>query len=81
MIKDDIFYNSMTPLEIFSARNIFILLLFLNIVVTFQFMFIGNGLIMNWYYLKITKLDIILFWKDIEKITFGVIIVTIIGKE
>ncbi len=81
MIKDDIFYNSMTSLEIFSARNIFILLLFLNIVVTFQFMFIGNGLIMNWYYLKITKLDIILFWKDIEKITFGVIIVTIIGKE
>lgn len=81
MIKDDIFYNSMTSLEIFSARNIFILLLFLNIVVTFQFMFIGNGLIMNWYYLKITKLDIILFWKNIEKITFGVIIVTIIGKE
>lgn len=81
MIKDDIFYNSMTSLEIFSTRNIFILLLFLNIVVTFQFMFIGNGLIMNWYYLKITKLDIILFWKNIEKITFGVIIVTIIGKE
>lgn len=81
MIKDDIFYNSMTSLEIFSTRNIFILLLFFNIVVTFQFMFIGNGLIMNWYYLKITKLDIILFWKNIEKITFGVIIVTIIGKE
>lgn len=42
-------------------------------------MFIGNGLIMNWYYLNITKLDIILFWKNISKITIGVIIVTIIG--
>ena len=42
-------------------------------------MFIGNGLIMNWYYLKITKLDIILFWKNIGRITIGVIIITIIG--
>lgn len=42
-------------------------------------MFIGNGLIMNWYYLKITKLEIGLFWKNISKITIGVIIVTIIG--
>lgn len=42
-------------------------------------MFIGNGLIMNWYYLNITKLDIILFWKNISKITIGIIIVTIIG--
>lgn len=42
-------------------------------------MFLGNGLIMNWYYLKITKLDIILFWKNIGRITIGVIIITIIG--
>lgn len=42
-------------------------------------MFIGNGLIMNWYYLKITKLDIVLFWKNIGRITIGVIIITIIG--
>lgn len=42
-------------------------------------MFIGNGLIMNWYYLKITKLDIVLFWKNIGKVTIGVIIITIIG--
>ena len=42
-------------------------------------MFIGNGLIMNWYYLKITKLEIGRFWKNISRITIGVIIVTIIG--
>lgn len=42
-------------------------------------MFIGNGLIMNWYYLNITRLDIILFWKNIGKITIGVLIITIIG--
>ena len=42
-------------------------------------MFIGNGLIMNWYYLKITKLEIGRFWKNIGKITVGVIVVTIIG--
>lgn len=42
-------------------------------------MFIGNGLIMNWYYLKITKLEIGRFWKNIGKITVGVIVITIIG--
>lgn len=42
-------------------------------------MFIGNGLIMNWYYLKITKLEIGRFWKNIGRITIGVVIVTIIG--
>lgn len=42
-------------------------------------MLIGNGLIMNWYYLKITKLEIGRFWKNIGRITIGVIIVTIIG--
>ena len=41
-------------------------------------MFIGNGLIMNWYYLKITKLDIIRFWKDISRISIGVIGITIV---
>ncbi|MGO5440462.1 lipopolysaccharide biosynthesis protein [Megamonas funiformis] len=42
-------------------------------------MFIGNGLIMNWYYLKITKLEIGRFWKNIGRITIGVSIITIIG--
>lgn len=42
-------------------------------------MFIGNGLIMNWYYLKITKLEIGRFWKNIGRITIGVIIITMIG--
>lgn len=41
-------------------------------------MFIGNGLIMNWYYLKITKLDIIRFWKEISRISIGVIGITIV---
>lgn len=42
-------------------------------------MFIGNGLIMNWYYWKVIKLDIVLFWKNISRIMIGVIMVTIIG--
>lgn len=42
-------------------------------------MFIGNGLIMNWYYLKITKLEIGRFWKNIGRITIGVVVVIIIG--
>lgn len=40
-------------------------------------MFIGNGLIMNWYYLKITKLDIVRFWKNIGKISIGVLGITV----
>lgn len=42
-------------------------------------MFIGNGLLMNWYYLKVMGLDIISFWKNIVKISIGVIAITIIG--
>ena len=42
-------------------------------------MFIGNGLIMNWYYLKIMGLNIALFWKNIVKISIGVVIFTIIA--
>ena len=42
-------------------------------------MFIGNGLIMNWYYLKIMGLNIALFWKNISKISIGVIIITIVA--
>lgn len=41
-------------------------------------MFIGNGLIMNWYYLKITKLDIVKFWKNIVRISIGVAVITVI---
>lgn len=42
-------------------------------------MFIGNGLIMNYYYMRITKLDIKSFWQQIGNITIGVIAITIIG--
>lgn len=42
-------------------------------------MFIGNGLIMNWYYAKVTGLDIKEFWLQIGKISIGVLIITIIG--
>lgn len=41
-------------------------------------MFIGNGLIMNWYYLKVVKLNIVLFWKNIFKISIGVVFITIL---
>lgn len=47
--------------------------------VTGSVIFVGNGLIMNWYYLKIMKLDIKRFWKNIQRITIGVAGITIIG--
>lgn len=42
-------------------------------------MFLGNGVIMNWYYLKITKLDIFRFWKEIGKISICVVCLTLVG--
>lgn len=42
-------------------------------------MLIGNGLIMNWYYFKVTKLDIIRFWKEIIHISIYIIALTVIG--
>lgn len=42
-------------------------------------MFVGNGLIMNWYYAKVTGLDIKEFWMQIGKISVGVIVLTIFG--
>ena len=42
-------------------------------------MFIGNGLVMNWYYSSVTGLQIKEFWKQIIKISFGVISCCIIG--
>ena len=42
-------------------------------------MFVGNGLIMNWYYAKVTGLDIKSFWMQITKISVGVIFLTIVG--
>ncbi|MDY4921337.1 MAG: oligosaccharide flippase family protein [Phascolarctobacterium sp.] len=39
-------------------------------------MFIGNGLIMNWYYSKITGLDIGRFWSEIGKISVAVLVLT-----
>ncbi|MDY6030087.1 MAG: polysaccharide biosynthesis C-terminal domain-containing protein [Acidaminococcaceae bacterium] len=40
-------------------------------------MFIGNGLVMNWYYSKVTGLDIARFWKEIGRISFVVFILTV----
>lgn len=40
---------------------------------------IGNGIIMNWYYAKKVKLDVIYFWKEILNIAKGIIIPIIIG--
>lgn len=35
-------------------------------------MFIGNGLAMNWYYMKVTKLDIARFWCEIGRISLPI---------
>ena len=42
-------------------------------------MFLGNGLIMNWYYLNVTKLDILRFWKEIGNISLYIICLTLVG--
>lgn len=42
-------------------------------------MFLGNGLIMNWYYAKIIGLNIASFWKQIGKITGIGLLCLIIG--
>ena len=42
-------------------------------------MFLGNGLIMNWYYLKVTKLDILRFWNEIGKISIYLMMLTVTG--
>ena len=44
-------------------------------------MFLGNGLIMNWYYLKVTGLDITRFWREIGKICAVVVFITILGNS
>lgn len=41
---------------------------------------VGNGILMNWYYLKIIKLDIKAFWKNIIKISIVPIIMIVIGN-
>lgn len=40
---------------------------------------IGNGIIMNWYYHKKVKIDIIYFWKEILKFTPSLIIPLAVG--
>lgn len=42
-------------------------------------MFLSNGVVMNWYYAKVTKLDIARFWREIASITLWVVVLTVIG--
>ena len=44
-------------------------------------MFLGNGLIMNWYYVKVTGLDITRFWREIGKICAVVVVISILGNS
>lgn len=42
-------------------------------------MFIGNGLIMNYYYWKITGLDIPRFWREIKEISLPIFLLAVIA--
>lgn len=42
-------------------------------------MFLGNGLVMNWYYIRVTGLDIKQFWQEIGKIAAVVAVIAVIG--
>lgn len=42
-------------------------------------MFFGNGVIMNWYYAKVTGLDIARFWREIGRICAVVLVITMVG--
>lgn len=39
----------------------------------------GNGILMNWYYWNVIKLDIATFWKNILRISIVPVIMTVIG--
>src|SRR5690606_4819841 len=41
--------------------------------------FIGNGIVMNYYYHKKVKLNILKFWKEIFKLTIPIILSFLIG--
>ncbi len=40
---------------------------------------IGQGFVMNWYYWKVIKLDIIGFWKNIIRISIAPVIMVVVG--
>ena len=40
---------------------------------------VGNGILMNWYYWKIVKLDIVEFWKNIIRISIVPVILIVVG--
>lgn len=40
---------------------------------------VGNGILMNWYYWKVIKLDIIGFWKNIIRISIVPVIMVVVG--
>lgn len=40
---------------------------------------LSSGVVMNWYYAKVTGLDIARFWREIGRISIGVIGVTVFG--
>lgn len=44
-------------------------------------MLLGNGVIMNWYYAKVTGLDIVRFWREIGKIGIVVLGLTLFGYQ
>lgn len=42
-------------------------------------MFVGNGLVMNWYYARVIGIDIAGFWRQIARIGLGVAVLTVGG--
>lgn len=40
---------------------------------------VGNGILMNWYYWKVVKLDIVEFWKNILRISIVPIVLMIVS--
>ena len=40
---------------------------------------VGNGILMNWYYWKVIKLDIVSFWKNILRISIVPVIMIVAG--
>ena len=40
---------------------------------------VGNGVLMNWYYWKVIKLDIVEFWKNILRISIVPVVMIVLG--
>lgn len=50
-------------------------------IITGIALFLGNGIIMNWYYYKKIGIDIVIFWKGILQMSIPILLITVFVYE